>query len=71
MKSTKQSNWILGFGIVVAIALLIVTFWFKSVPSEPTNTLIKEEPDSEIGQSIYNVRLEPVKSLATILKTLY
>ena len=54
MSSTKQSNWILGFGVFVAIVLIISSIWLQRSPVEQQNSVDRKEIP-ELGQTIRKV----------------
>lgn len=69
MHSIKQSNWILGLGVVVAIILIVATLWLKFNPGEANDTVINK-PVQEIGQTLKKAYIRPIGLVTIILKTL-
>lgn len=69
MNSIKQSNWILGLGVFVAILLIVTTLWLRLNP-EKSNDTVKNKAVPEIGQTINQVQLNKLAWLSSILKTL-
>ena len=69
MHSMKQSNWILGFGVLVAILLIATTIWIKANTGESNDTVINK-PVNEIGETLKKVDIGKLVWITTVLKTI-
>ena len=63
----KQSNWLLGIGIIVAIMVIISSIWMGTTSTEPVNAG-NNNSNTEIGQSINSVMLLPFRMLTSVIK---
>ena len=70
MNSTKQSNWVLGFGIGVAIILIVSSFWLYRSHSDETEQSVEKKELPEVGQTIKQVN-KGLGWLSTVIKTLH
>ena len=66
----KQSNWLLGIGIFVAILLIVGSIWMSINMQEPANA-VNNTPNTKIGQSINNTINIPLRTLSGIIKQVY
>ena len=69
MQSIKHSNWILGFGILVAIVLIVTSLWFRYTPEQGSSEVINKSIP-ELSQSINQVIVKPIGWVASVIKTL-
>ena len=60
----KQSNIILGIGVIVAVILIIGSFFIKSGPAEPQSAKSPISPTSLTIQSVKNVTVIPFRTLS-------
>ena len=70
MHNTKHSNWILGLGVMVAILLIIASFWLNPPATNSNDTVDKDLP-VEIEQQLHSVSMTTIRIAATFIKTLY
>lgn len=68
MYSTKQSNWILGLGIIVAIIVIVSSAWLYHLPEDQGNS-VENKDIPEIGQTIKQVN-KGLGWLSSAIKTL-
>ncbi|MEN8247900.1 MAG: hypothetical protein ABFS32_03140 [Bacteroidota bacterium] len=59
----KQSNWLLGIGIVVAIILIVGSFFLSS--DKATNSKANEPEKIETSAQILNIIIKPFKSISS------
>lgn len=69
MPSLKQSNWLLGFGVVVAILIIAFSLWYKTNPNKDQDAVINKSV-TENGQTIPKVKLLDFRSVGNLLKAL-
>jgi len=60
----KQSNLILGIGILVAVILLVSSFFLKAEPIEKHDTQKPEQSLSLVSQKIKNIAFTPIRVLS-------
>ena len=68
MPSIKQSNWILGLGILVAILLIATSIWLQVSPEQSTDAVNNTAP--EIDFLISKVKVNSIGWLSQIINTL-
>jgi hypothetical protein len=59
----KQSNIILGIGVLVAVILLVSSFFLKAEPTEKNDPQEPEQSLSLVGQKIKNIGFTPIRAL--------
>lgn len=59
----KQSNWLLGIGIIVAIILIAGSIYLK--PSEETSSKVAEPAKTESGNKIFSILIKPIKNISS------
>ena len=62
----KQSNWILGIGVVVAIILIGGTIWVYATDVKESDTVL-QQPTPVIEQPSSTVLLKRTKQLTSII----
>ena len=60
----KQSNIILGIGILVAVILLAGSFFIKAGPIGQHNANKPEQSLSLVGQKIKNIAFTPIRMIS-------
>ncbi len=65
----KQSNWILGIGIVVAL-LIIVGSLFYAFTAAPATNAVEQSSGGEIGQVIRHIGAIPINKLSNIINSI-
>jgi hypothetical protein len=60
----KQSNILLGIGIIVAVIIIAASFFLKAEPLEHQSSTKKINPVAAVSQSAKNIALVPIKILS-------
>ena len=60
----KQSNIILGIGILVAVILLAGSFFLKAGPTEQHNANEPVQSLSQVGQKIKSIAFSPIRKIS-------
>ena len=62
----KQSNWLLGVGILIALIIVFSSIWIGVTSEKPENTVIKDSENTS-SQSISNVLIPRMPKLSKVL----
>ena len=60
----RQSNIILGIGILVAVILIVGSFFLKAEPLDNQSSARKTNPEAIVSQSAKSIALIPLQELS-------
>jgi len=63
----KQSNIILGIGILVAVILIVGSFFLKAKPLDQQSTSGDINPVTAVSQSAKSIALIPLRELSSYI----